>query len=197
MHYSLSFSRIEHIAGLPNLFTGTGHNCERKVIAGHMHFYQEFLPRNSDLFFAALMAKTNVRPFYLPENVKPFHEEINRAKGPRWLHKIASRAKCGRWWCRNGVGWWWCRNANVASNKKVENLGTTILCIHFKRLKSLSFGEPCLGKRFFIFVHLENFMYPAWVVKKFEFWRARLGQTLIVAPPIFVTFSLFLLSTHF
>ena len=28
-------------------------------------------------------------------------------------------------------------------------------CIHFKRLKSLSFGEPRLGKRFFIFAHLK------------------------------------------
>ena len=28
------------------------------------------------------MAKTNVRPFYLPENGKPFHKEIKRAKGP-------------------------------------------------------------------------------------------------------------------
>ena len=60
-----------------------------------MHFYQEFLPKNSGLFLAALMAKTNVRPFYLPENGKPFHEEINRAKRPRGPHKIASPAKCG------------------------------------------------------------------------------------------------------
>ena len=95
MHYSLSFSRIQHIAGLPNLFTGTGHNCGRKVFAGHMHFYQEFLPKNSDLFLATLMAKTNVRPFCLPENGKPFHEEIKRAKRPRGPHKIASRAECG------------------------------------------------------------------------------------------------------
>ena len=49
----------------------------------------------------------------------------------------------------------------VASNRKVENLWTTISCIHFKRLKSLSFGEPRLGKRFFIFAHPENFMCPA------------------------------------
>ena len=41
------------------------------------------------------MAKTNVRPFYLPENGKPFYEEIKRTKGPRGPHKIASRAKCG------------------------------------------------------------------------------------------------------
>ena len=60
----------------------------------------------------------------------------------------------------------------------------------------MSFGEPRLGKRFFIFAHPENFMSPAWVVKKFEFWRARLGKTPIVAPPIFVMFSLFLISTH-
>ena len=60
-----------------------------------MHFYQEFLPRNSDLLLAALMAKTNVRPFYLPENGKPFHEKIKRAKRPGGPHKIASRAKCG------------------------------------------------------------------------------------------------------
>ena len=91
----MSFSRIQHIAGLSNLFTGTGHNCGRKFIAGHMHFYQEFLPRNSGLFLAALMAKTNVRPFYLPENDKPFHEEIKREKRPRGPHKIASRIKCG------------------------------------------------------------------------------------------------------
>ena len=80
IRYSLSFSRIQHIAGLPNLFTGTGHDCGRKVIAGHMHFYQAFLPRNSGFFLAALMAKTNVRPFYLLQNGKPFHEEIKRAK---------------------------------------------------------------------------------------------------------------------
>ena len=60
-----------------------------------MHFYQELLPRNSGLFLAALMAKTNVRPFYLPENGKPFHDEIKRAERPRGPHKIASRAKCG------------------------------------------------------------------------------------------------------
>ena len=60
-----------------------------------MHFYQEFLPRNSGLFLAALMAKTNVRPFYLPENGKPFYEEIKCAKRPYGPHKIASRAKCG------------------------------------------------------------------------------------------------------
>ena len=41
------------------------------------------------------MAKTNVRPFYLPENGKSFHEEIKRAKRPRGPQKIASRAKCG------------------------------------------------------------------------------------------------------
>ena len=41
------------------------------------------------------MSKTNVRPFYLPENGKPFHEEIKRAKRPLGPHKIASRAKCG------------------------------------------------------------------------------------------------------
>ena len=41
------------------------------------------------------MAKANVRPFYLPENGKPFHEEINRVKRPLEPHKIASRAKCG------------------------------------------------------------------------------------------------------
>ena len=31
----------------------------------------------------------------------------------------------------------------------------------FKRLKSLSFGEPRFGKRFFIFAHPENVMCPA------------------------------------
>ena len=81
--------------GLPNLFTGTGHNCGRIVIAAHMHLYQEFLPRNSGLFLAALMAKTNVRPFHLSENGKPFYEEIKGAKRPRGPHKIVSRAKCG------------------------------------------------------------------------------------------------------
>ena len=91
----MSFSRVQHIAGLPNLFTGMGHNCGRKVIAGHMHFYQKFLSRNSGLFLAALIAKTNVRPFYFPENGKPFHEEIKRSKKSRGPHKIASRAKCG------------------------------------------------------------------------------------------------------
>ena len=60
-----------------------------------MYFYQEFLPRNSGLFLAALMAKANVRPVYLPENGKPFHEEIKREKRPRRPHKIASGAKCG------------------------------------------------------------------------------------------------------
>ena len=59
---------------------------------GLMHFHQAFLPRNSGFFLAALMAKTNVRPFYLPENSKPFHEEIKRAERPRGPHKIASRA---------------------------------------------------------------------------------------------------------
>ena len=54
-----------------------------------------FLPRNSGLFLAALMAKTNVRPFYFPENGKPFHEEIKRAKRPHGPHKMASLAKCG------------------------------------------------------------------------------------------------------
>ena len=33
-------------------------------------------------------------------------------------------------------------------------------------------------------------------VKKFEFWRARLGEHLIVEPPIFVMCSLFLIPTH-
>ena len=32
--------------------------------------------------------------------------------------------------------------------------------------------------------------------KKFEFWRVRLGEIPIVAPPTFVTCSLFLISTH-
>ena len=58
------------------------------------------------------------------------------------------------------------QDAKVASNTKVENLWTTTSCIRFKRLKSLSFGEP------------------------------RLGQTPIVAPPIFVMLSLFLIFTH-
>ena len=91
----------------------------------------------------------------------------------------------------------WCSNAKVAWNRKVENLWTTISCIHFKRSISFSYQEPRLRKHFFMFAHHENFMCPAWVVKKFEFWRARLGQTRIVASPIFATFSLFLISTHF
>ena len=33
--------------------------------------------------------------------------------------------------------------------------------IYFKRLKSFSFEEPRLGKRFFIFAHPENFMCSA------------------------------------
>ena len=92
-----------------------------------MHFYQDFLPRNSCLFLAALMAKTkkkkkkkkkvfaknlglcvatmmaktNFRPFYVPENGKPFQEKINRAKRPSGPHKIASWAKCGPW----ATGW--------------------------------------------------------------------------------------------
>ena len=37
------------------------------------------------------MAKTNVKPFCLPENGKPFHEEIKRAKRPRGPNV----AKCG------------------------------------------------------------------------------------------------------
>ena len=60
-----------------------------------MNFYQEFLPRNSGLLLAALMAKTNVRAFYSLENGKPFHEKIKRAKRPRGPLKIASRATCG------------------------------------------------------------------------------------------------------
>ena len=39
-------------------------------------------------------------------------------------------------------------------------------------------------------------MYLALKIKKFEFWRARLGENLIVEPLIFVRFSLFLISTH-
>ena len=33
-------------AGLPNLFTSTGHIYGRKVIAGEMHFYQDSTPKN-------------------------------------------------------------------------------------------------------------------------------------------------------
>ena len=64
-----------------------------------------FLPRvfteKSRLFLPAVMAKTNFRPFYLPENGKPFHEEINHVKRPCGPHKIASRAKCGS----RAMGW--------------------------------------------------------------------------------------------
>ena len=41
------------------------------------------------------MAKTYVRPFYLPENGKPFQEKIKHTKKPRGPDKIASRAKSG------------------------------------------------------------------------------------------------------
>ena len=84
-----------------------------------MHFYQEFLPRNSGLFLVAL--KTNVRPFYLPENGKPFHEEIMRAKRPRVSHKIASRAKCGL----RATGW--AALAYSLSEAQVLPLGMGIL----------------------------------------------------------------------
>ena len=33
-------------AGLPNLFTSTGHIYGRKVIAGQMQFYQDSTPKN-------------------------------------------------------------------------------------------------------------------------------------------------------
>ena len=78
IHFSLSFSRIQHIAGLPNLFYWNAPQLREKSYCGP----HAFLPRNSGLFLAALMAKTNVRPFYLPENGKPFHKEIKRAKRP-------------------------------------------------------------------------------------------------------------------
>ena len=48
-----------------------------------------------------MMTKANVRPFYLPENGKPFYEQINCAKRPREPHKIALRAKCGP----QAMGW--------------------------------------------------------------------------------------------
>ena len=67
-----------------------------------MHFYQEFLPRNSGLLLAALMANTNVGPFYLPENGKPFQEKIKRAKRPRGPQKIASRGQM--WPAGYGLG---------------------------------------------------------------------------------------------
>ena len=38
-------------------------------------------------------------------------------------------------------------------------------------------------------------MYLALKGKKFKFWRARLGETPIMAPPIFVRSSLFLIFT--
>ena len=50
----------------------------------------------------------------------------------------------------------------------------------------------------FIFNYLKNFMCLAKKVEKLEFWRALFGgEAPIVGLPIFVTFSLFLLSTHF
>ena len=62
-------------AGLPNLFTGTGHNCGRKAIAGHINFYQDFLTRNSSLFIAALTAKTKKKG--LRQNFRPFFSRID------------------------------------------------------------------------------------------------------------------------
>ena len=62
----------------------------------------------------------------------------------------------------------------------------------------LQFGTPKFGKIFsFLCVYLLiNFVGRAQKVKKFEFWRARLGETPIVASPIFVRFSLNLTSTY-
>ena len=72
--------------------------------------------------------------------------------------------------------------AKVASNRKVENQWTTISRIHFKMLKSLNFGEPRLGKLFFIFAYPENFMCLASVVKKFEFMRPCLRDPYFGTP---------------
>ena len=103
------------MAGLPNLFSGTGHKLREKSYCGPHAFLQRFFTKKFRPFFsridgedqkkgfrqkfmpflAALMAKTNFRSFYLPENGKSFLKEINRAKRPRGPHKIASRAKCG------------------------------------------------------------------------------------------------------
>ena len=72
-----------------------GPQLREKSYCGPHAFLQRVFTKKFRPFLAALMAKTNVRPFYLPENGKPFHEEIKRAKRPRGPHKIASRAKCG------------------------------------------------------------------------------------------------------
>ena len=45
----------------------------------------------------------------------------------------------------------------------------------------------------YIYLPYETFMYLA---QNFEFWRARLGETPIVSPAIFVRLSLFKISTH-
>ena len=142
--------------------------------------------------------------------------DIQKNLSNNWLIKAALYCSAWHWvllnvhhlvafWIRSQSSLHWrstfrkklmVRKCKGCLNRKVENLWITISCIHCKRLKSLSFGEPRLEKRFFIFAYYENFMSPAWVVEKFEFWRARLGQTPIEAPPIFVTFSLFLIFTH-
>ena len=68
----------------------------------------------------------------------------------------------------------------------------------FCKVKKFEFWRAPFGETFFfIFAYPKNFMCFARVVKKFKFWRASLGETSIVARPIFVTFSLFLISTHF
>ena len=55
------------------------------------------------------------------------------------------------------------------------------------------FGTPNFVKfyLFFIFTCLKNFFYLVLKVKKFEFWRAHLGDNPPGGIPIFVRFSLF------
>ena len=78
----------------------------------------------------------------------------------------------------------------VASSRKAENLWTTISWVLLKRLKTLNFGSPRLGKLFFIITYSENLMCLAWVVKKFEFWITPFRGTRILVPPNFVKFYL-------
>ena len=56
--------------------------------------------------------------------------------------------------------------ADGAGMQRLLQIGELKICgppfhVSIKRLKSFSFGEPRLGKRFFIFAHPENFMCPA------------------------------------
>ena len=93
----------------------------------------------------------------------------------------------------------------VASNGEVEILWNSISCVQFKRLKSLNFGGTVWGDShfgspkfylFFTFTYLKNFMCLLKRLKTLNLGGPRLGKTLIVAPPMSVSASLFLISTH-